>query len=256
MTTTEIAPSDLTRASISLREGKATLRQAVGSLIGPAPVEHPAEDVTFPAVPKAKEITAEDREALLALPLVFGSVVMENRRTLEPAEIAAVHKEREVLKRISALMEGRADNLGEYIRTHVDVDAVKRHQAVLVDVTDEEGNVVKSATPRDKDGHLVLSAPQKPVRVPIEGTNQEFSLEYWAPRGQVTLDASELLRLYEDKEISREDYLSLTREVRVFDESKAQAACAKNPALLAVIAKIAKYPAAKPGTSLFVRKAK
>lgn len=243
---------------IALRDG-ARLGEVAETLIETVEVTHVPSTtaVPFPDLPKAPEITAEDKRALLDLPKVFGQVVMDTPRTLAPNEIADLAKERSVVKRITSLLKGREEAIGEYIRTHVDSEATAAGIGVPKDVV-RGGKVIVEATPRDDAGHYILAAKGNPTRVHIEGTNEDFSLEYRAGRsGTVTISGEDLLDLYESGQIDRADYLALTRETRVFDEDKARKACIDNPALLGVIAQVTRRTGAgSPGTSLYVRKAK
>lgn len=258
MTTTEIV-STVTAGKIALRNGEKTLLQVAETLIAPpAPLHVPStEPEAFPAVPETKVLTAEDKQALLDLPKVFGKVNLETRRTLGEAEIKKVYVEQEVLKRIVKVLAGREDNLKEFVRTHVDVDHEERGMAVKADVLSDDGEVIVEATPRDKSGHYIFATPGNPTRVNIPGTNKAYSLEYNKGRsGEVYIDDNALLDLYETGEITREQYLALTRERRVFDERKAEAACAKDEALLEVIARVTRRKGeTAPGTALNIRAA-
>lgn len=239
------------RGKIALREGK-SLRDVAASVMDPEP-EHVAvaEPVPFPDLPKPLTITPEDKRALLDLPKVFGQVNLMERRTLTDEEIVAVRTEQAVLRQIEALMKGRDEALKEYVRTHMDVEAEAQGIAVPKDVV-RGGHVVVESTPRDQAGHYILASKGKPFRVDIPGTNQQYSSEYRA--GTVSIDPHVLDDMLENGEISREDYLSVTVERRVFDEAKAQKAMLARPERISLLRKIAKR--GQDGTSLFVRKAK
>lgn len=247
-----------TAGRIALKDG-ASINEVAETLIESAEVAHVPSTtaIPFPDLPKAPEITPEAKRALLDLPKVFGQVVMEAPRTLSDSEIADLARERSVVKQITTLLKGREEAIGEYIRTHVDIDASAAGIGVPKDVI-RSGKVVVEATPRDDAGHYILASKGNPTRVHIEGTNEDFSLEYRAGRsGTVSVSSEGLLDLYEAGEITREDYLALTREKRVFDEDKAKAACIKDPRLLGIIAQVTRRTGAgNPGTSLYVRKAK
>jgi hypothetical protein len=239
------------KGKIALRQGK-SLKDVAIEIADPAP-EHvvTAVAVPFPPVPAPLTITPEDKRALLDLPKVFGKVVVGERRTLAEDEITALRAEQEVLRQIENLMKGRDDAIKEYVRNHMDVDAEERGQAVPKDVV-RGGKVIVEATPRDGSGHYILASKGNPVRVPIPGTNTEYSSEYRA--GTVGINGSALDALLESGEITREDYLAMTVERRVFDEDKAKKALLAKPERLSILRKITTRSAA--GTSLFVRKAK
>ena len=192
-------------------------------------------------------------EALLALPGVFGKVQPDSRRTLTADEVKGLWDERLVLKAIGDLLDSREEDIKTLVRHHLDVDAEESGRAVSKAVIDPETHkVIVEATPRDINGHYVLAAPQQPERLNVPGTDQAFSREFRT--GSISVDADLLLRLHEDGDLSREDYLSFTREVRVFDKAKALAAISKNPNLLGLLAKISRKGLAS--TSIQARKQK
>ena len=256
-TSTEIVPA-FQRLRVALRDHTMTLTEAAGDLIGPVAPEGPGSEVVpFPDVPKTPILTDEDKAALAKLPSVFGKVLVEERRSLAGQEIADLFEERETVRQVMDVLKGRVDVINENVRTHVDVDAEERGVAVPKDYV-RSGRVLAEATPRDAAGHYIFASKGNPTRVNIPGTNQAFSLEYRAGSdGGAYIDANHLLDLLEAGEITRDQYLSLTSERRVFDEDKATKAIIKDPSLLGIIAKITRRSSpTKPGTSLFIRKAK
>lgn len=234
-----LTKTELDAARISLREG-ASLMSVVDPAAKPVPTSSKAVD--FPQVPETPEITPEIRQALRDLPKVYGQVVVEEPRTLGSTEIVSLHDEFVTLQAIGKTLERRADVVKEYVRTHVDAQAV------------QDGVDVKR-TPRDKAGHFILASKGEPTRVNVDGTNQAFSLEYRNGRaGTSSISSERLLDMYEQGEISREDYLSLTRERRVFDEDKATSAILAKPELLAVIrSAMVTTGQTDPGTNLYLR---
>lgn len=212
----------------------------------------PGQVVPFPDVPTPVVMTPEIQEALNALPEVFGKVSVDKRRTMTEEEILDVYKEHEALKALEDVLKSRRDNLKTYVRHHLDVDAEERNIAVPADVFDKKGNKIADASPRDPHGHYVLGEKGKPERLHIPGTNQDFSREASSYKAQV--DGDRLRELHEAGEISREDYLALTREVRVFDEDKARKALAKDKRLFGVLARITQRGGMK--SALYVRKAR
>jgi hypothetical protein len=212
----------------------------------------PGQVIPFPDVPAPVIMTKEIQEALEALPEVFGKVNIEKRRTLTPEEITQVFDEHEALGALQNVLQDRRDNLKEYVRTHLDVDAEEENRAIPADVFDAEGNKIAEASPRDPHGHYVLGEKGSPERLNVPGTNKAFSRE--ASSYKASISGDRLLELYEAGEISREDYLAFTREVRIFDENKARQAIHKDPRLLGLLARITQRGGMK--SALFVRKAK
>lgn len=251
MTQTEVVPLYVERGRVAIKENK-SLEEIAEAVLDETPVTITDVVVPFPALPKPLELTDEHKKALRSLAKVFGQVQKTERGTLTPEEIAAVYEEREVLRTITELLSGREDAIKEYVRHHFDVDAEERGVAVPKAVIDRAtGTVIVEPSPRSKDGHYVLGTKGNPERLPIPGTNMEWSREFRADKPQV--EGSRLKELFEAGEISKEEYYAFTREQRVFDADKARESLKKNPALLGVLRRISTRTGV--GSSLFVRKA-
>lgn len=230
------------RGTIVLKQG-GDLAQIREALTDVAEVEAP-QVVAFPPVPSPIVLTDDVKKALRRLPDVFAQVQPLERRALTEAELAQVHDERDVLGHIVDLLGGRQEDLKEIVRTHMDV------------VAEKDGKADPDESLRDAHGHYVLAAKGNPERVHIPGTNLDFSREYRA--GRDSLDTSVLEEMVTNGEISREAYLAMTVERRVFDENKTMLALSAKDSLRADIFKAIKAMTKKgvPGTSLFTRKAK
>lgn len=236
----KITASQISTAKASLREGVSVADVLQALAEGPtAPIEH-----DLAGVPEGTHITDEVRQALRTLPKVFGAVVVQDRRELTPAEIGSAYQEFTVLRTIGDTLKQRAETIKENIRTHVDVQAER--------TGDADGATV------DASGHYLLARPKNPVRVDVPDANEQFSIEYRSGRsGKMTVSSEALLQAYEDGELTREQYLSLTRETRVFDEAKASKAVVADPSLLQVIRDASRVTGAtEPGSSLYLRKSK
>ena len=206
----------------------------------------PAKVATGPApVPTSPEITPDVKRALIDLPKVFGKVIVEERRALTSGEVVSLHSEYKVLKAIGDTLTKRMSVVNENVRSHIDVSL-------------ERDGLVDESTDRDSSGHYVVASKGNPTTVHVDGTNENFSLEFRSGRaGTVSISSEALLDLYEAGEISREQYLSLTRETRVFDEHKATDEILKDPSLMDVVRKASRRTGQTAnGTSLFVRKVK
>lgn len=238
-TAKHLTKTELDAVRVSLREG-ASLMSVVDPAAKPVPTTSKAVD--FPPVPATPEITPEVRQALRDLPKVYGQVVVEEPRVLGASEVVSLHDEFTTLQQIGDTLTRRLEVVKEYVRSHVDAAAL------------QDGVDVKK-TPRDKAGHFILASKGNPTRVNIDGTNKAFSLEYRSGRaGTSTISSDRLLDMYEQGEISREDYLSVTRERRVFDEDKATAAILAKPELLGVIrSAMVTTGQTDPGTNLYLR---
>jgi hypothetical protein len=254
---TEIEPF-LAEGRIVLKEPGVSLKAVQEAIVEPYQADVArTEDVPFPAPPRPLKITTEVEEALQVLPSVFARVQPETRRTLTDAENHDVYAEREALRTIIDLLKQRDEDLKTLIRTHMDVDAEERNIAVPKAQVDEAtGQVIVAATERDINGHYVLASKGNPERCPIPGENLEWSREYRS--GSTSVDSTVLTQMAKDGEISRAAFLAMTREVRVFDETKALDNAVHNDGVrdevLKAIRKMTKH--GKPSTQLFVRKPK
>lgn len=254
---TTVVPVWQAKARLALREG-AKLTDVAKALVSGMDEQAEAEEAArlaelaklgktptvlaapFPAVPEAADLTPEQKTALVDLSKVFNVVTPDKRRALTDAESTALYRERETLRAILEPLGNRDELIKEYVRNHLDVTAEKDKVADPVE------------TERDAHGHYIVAALGKPERARIPGTDQAWSREYRS--GTVTISGGDLLDLYESGQITRETYLSFTREVRVFDEAKTTAAIVKDPSLLDVLKLITKRNGA--GTSVTTRKAK
>lgn len=221
--TKELSPV-VKRGQLALREPKASLASVAAAMLQEAPDVEQAV-APFPAVPKALELTPEVKDALAQVGEVFAAVQPTERRMLTETEVAAVYLERQVVKTVSTALKDREETIKEYVRNHFDVAAEVR------------GDANPESTPRDANGHYVIASLGNPETLHVEGTNEEFRRSSRTSKAGV--NGSALLDLYEAGEITRDDYLAFTREVRVFDEEKALKAINADPARLEILARLA-----------------
>lgn len=257
-TSTSIEPV-IARGRVALKESGGNIRSVAEAMMEPY---HPdvarTETVEFPPVPGPLVLDEETKKALKALPRVFAVVQPEERRPLSDEELAKVYEEREVLGKIVDLLVGRQEDIKTLVRHHMDAEAEAKGIAVPRALVDHEtGQVIVEATDRDANGHYVLCAPQNPERCPIPGTNFDFSREY--RKGAISVETNLLDTMVEAGEITRDVYLAMTREQRVFDPSKAMDKAVHGEpevrdGILRAIKAMTKV--GRPGTSLFVRKRK
>lgn len=243
------------RGTYALRQNpNATLAELAAAITDEVPTfwAMPGMVVPFPDIPSPVSMTKEMEDALLALPEVFGKTNLDRRRTMTDDEVLAVYKEHEALKALETSLKDRRDNLKAYVRHHLDVAAEQEGRAVPADVFDENGEKVREASPRDPSGFYVLGEKGKPERLNIGDTGQAFSREASSYKAQV--DGDRLTELYDAGQITREQYLALTVERRVFDEDKARKSISKDKTLLGVLARITQRGGMK--SALYVRKAR
>lgn len=174
--------------------------------------------------------------ALTVLPAVFAKKQVTEIRMLTPEELADLAEEQETIEAITKPLKTRLDAIKDSIRHHLDLRGVA-------------GGRVTSETEVDANGHYVFAKPQQPDILAMPGTSKVWSNQYSS--GSVQIDGDKLLTMYETGEITREQYLAFTKEVRVFDEAKAMASMAKDPSLLVIFRKIIKK--GRAGSALYVR---
>jgi hypothetical protein len=196
--------------------------------------EAPVVEQGQPAPPAP--ITDDLRKAVAKLPEVFGSVVPNKVRALTPSERVALIEERETIDVILSTLKSRKD---EGIRETLANDVDQRIETTL-----PEAELATLA--KDETGHYLheqyIPVPDKSVRIARE-----------IRVGSPTISQEKLLEAFEEGKLSREEYLACTREVRVFDETKARKAIERNPELLAKLAEYATEPGKSVG-AIYIRK--
>lgn len=179
-----------------------------------------------PATVKIPVLTEAHLKALKTLPEVFARVTPSEPRMLTEQEQQALVAERDTVDLLLSLLKARKDgSLREHLANHLDRLAEEEGLASEGDVT-------------DKKGHYFVKQD-----VPVEGTGRKVQRIVSEPKPRI--DSAALLRMHEEGDLSREEYLSLTvvPEVsRVFDEPKARKAIKKHPHLLRKIAQATTRP--------------
>jgi hypothetical protein len=196
-------------------------------LTAPLPVPADADEqpaIPFPPLPKVVQLTDEARGALTALPTVFGSVGMTERRILTDAEVQAISVEADVIETVESLVKARKEAIKETIRHHNDMTAQQAGQAFPK--RRRIGSKVVDATPRDKSGHYLLAQPKQPFVTAVKGFAKGWEQRFTA--GSTSQSVEQLERLYLGGAIERADYLGFTHEVRVLDEDKIRSYLRKN----------------------------
>ena len=209
--------------------------------------------VIEPAFPKFAEITDATKSAMLVLPEVVGEVRPTEPRVLEPEEIVTLFREQEAVRTVLTNLKSVDEDIKEVVRHHMDKQAEQDNRVIPKRIV-RNGQVVAEATERDANGHYLLATKGNPERVVVEGTGMAYSNEYRESAAAISNASVELLDLYDRGEITREQYLALTKETRVYDETKVMAAMSKDPETYIPIIAAVTHKAA-PSQSLFVRKA-
>lgn len=206
-----------------------TVLKALSSRVEP-------DKAKVPQAPAAIPMTDELVHALTVLPAVFGKVNPTSVCQLSDEENRALLEENRTLDTILKALTTRLEDTKAIARNHIHMTAVANGDAAA-------GGEV------DQRGHVLVAGPGEPYKVAIPGTDQAWSLQYVAPRTEISDTLLEQLR-----ETDNEAYLALTKTVRVFDEEKAIRSIRKNPGLLRTVHSLIKK--GRPSTSLFVRKQK
>ena len=181
-------------------------------------------------IPLPAQITIEQANAVARLHEVYGKVQPQEVRKLEPTEVNDLMEERLVLDEVESIAKVRKESIRTAVLNHIDS---------VIPESDGEG--------RNKEGHLLVQA-----RVHPSDHDKDFSWEV-SNRGG-TLDETALRALDASGAISHEDYLAMTDQVRVVNESKVLDMLRKKPELLDRIGE-AVSPTSKVG-SLYIRKKK
>jgi hypothetical protein len=224
----------------------APLSEVAETLLGGVPVVEAPTD--FPELPAPLEATAATRKSFGTLGKIFNKVIMVTRRRMTEAELADLGAEYEDIKNVSALLENRAEQIKEYVRTHQDVEAEEQGLAFPKDVV-RNGNILARATERDAKGHYLLAAPKNPSVTEIPGTNGvKFSNQYSS--GRTSEDLAYITRAFEAGEIDEAMYKACTRVVRVPDAKKISEYVVKTGDT-SLLSKIVKR--GRPSTALYLR---
>lgn len=252
MTSTELSPI-LKRGQLVLKEG-GSLKEAAQAMVTEAPLITYPESLPFPAPAKTITITQDMLSALERLSETFGQVCPDTRRELTREELALLCSERRDISAVLEPMTKRKDAIGTIVRHHIDCKAEAEGQAVPRAVVDPEtGETIVAATPRDVKGHYILASKGKPCQVPGDD-GYVFSEQYSSGKTSFDDATDKLLAMYEAGDITREEYLACTREVRAYDEGKVNAFIQRNPERgLEILQSIATHSPA--GTAIYVRKA-
>lgn len=237
---TNTAALDLIKTKTALREGTVAKIDTIFDAVAPKPTSPEVAKVPMPVA-----ISDEERQALERLPEVIGAVVPTERRVLTDDEPDLLLSEREVLKVIEGLVKRRLSDISL---------TVLNHSSSEVDLGATDGVML------DQDGKPLLNKEGQVVRkvkvLPQDSSIKScFSVE--TRGGTPTFDLAQFEKDCDDPEVedlTHQDYLDNTTQVRVFDENKVMINLRKNPDLLDSIARYVKAPV--PTVAVYVRTAK
>ena len=222
MTSTELTPV------VQSIEKATSLADVLKGRVRPQAPEIPVV-LPLPAV-----LTTEDRNALQALPEVFGKVVPTERVALTPVELTSLFKERQVLAQVAKIAEERKESIRTTVVNHFDVTLEKTG--------------VPADTLRDKEGHYLATAKQD-----IPDSHKRFAWEIRQGAPKINEKALYEMCHTEGSGLTHEDWLKMTMPVvgREFSEEKAMMHLKEHPELLDKIVEAAVEPV--PVGALYVR---
>lgn len=173
------------------------------------------------SVAKAVTLTEQEKAALTAFASQLGEAVWPTtRRQLKQPELRKLVELLTTTKDLKKLVERVEGAEKTALFNHFDVCAEK----------DADDPANPAISPRHKDGFYIRedtengSVPDLPVKVTRE-----------VKSASVALSAEKLLELVITGEISRETYLSLTKQVRVIDEDAVMREIKRDPGLISVL---------------------
>ncbi|MGA5598437.1 hypothetical protein ACPCSE_29805 [Streptomyces cellulosae] len=174
------------------------------------PVTAPPAEKKKPSKEAASQDVEEARQAIQALPEVFGTVKEPAaRRQFSPAELRKVLAEKSAIADAKSRITKREAALNEMISTHFDVYA-------------ESLGLVDETVPKDAKGHYLIGSKGNRLEQAVEGTDQLLTREKATDKSELSHDL--LLDAYEQGKISRAEYLAFTKTIRVIDEDKISSA--------------------------------
>jgi hypothetical protein len=213
----QVVPGSLAYVTATDPSRKWDLAKLAGMLGGDAV---PPQVTPQPKVTEPVKITPELKAALKRLPEVFGSVAPTEARKLEAAEVRRLTDERTVLNQVITALGSRDKDIDEAIRSHMDALAA------------EDAPVIAEGVAK---GHRLLASEGDPFEVPVEG--YEDAWQQRKVRGKAEMSLGLLTDLLVAEKITREEFMSLTAQVRVLDEDRIKKAVRRNPARILSVLK-------------------
>jgi hypothetical protein len=230
----QIAPGALALAQSG---GPLSIADLADRLLRPPPLA--PLDSPFPQPPAAKSVTDKLRASLRSVAAAFGGVQPTERRKLEAAEVKSLTDESSIITAITKPLGARLKDIQEIIRMHGDF------------IAEEQGMANERISGGVGEGHWLAATPGSPFEIPVDGYEDAWQQRY--VKGGVDTSIRALEALEEAGDITRKEYLAMTAEVRVLDETKMASFIHKNPERgLEILRKISTKGA--PSASLYAPK--
>jgi hypothetical protein len=192
-----------------------TMLDLADMLAGPAREFSKADSLPKPA-PQV-EFTDVLRQALRALPDVFGVVMPDEARALDRHEVKAITDEVLAINTILKELNARKEAIKESVRNHQD------HQAEASGLKDGVTRVAEGAA----KGHWLLAREDEPFETPVDGYTDCWQQRYVS--GRAFVNGAEIFVMEAEGTITREEYLGCTSSKRHFDAGKMEAFIRRNP---------------------------
>lgn len=206
----QIAPGALALAQSG---GPLNIAELADRLLAPPPLA--PLDSPFPKPPAPKSVTDKLRTALRSVAAAFGGVQPTERRKLEAAELKTLTDEAAIITAITKPLGARLKDIQDIVRMHSDFLAEEQH----LDNERLSGGV--------GGGHWLAATPGAPFEIPVEGYEDAWHQRY--VKGGVDTSIRALEDLEKAGDLTRKEYLAMTAEVRVLDETKMASFIHKNP---------------------------
>jgi len=230
----QIAPGALALAQSGQQLSIADLADKLLSPPPLAPLNSP-----FPQPPAPKAVTDRLRSSLRAVAAAFGGVQPTERRKLEAAEVKSLTDEAAIITAITKPLGARLKDIQEIIRMHGDF------------VAEDRGMASERISGGVGEGHWLAATPGSPFEIPVDGYEDPWQQRY--VKGGTETSLRVLGELVDSGEVTRKEYLAMTAEVRVLDETKMASFIHKNPQRgLEILKKISTKGA--PSASLYAPK--
>jgi hypothetical protein len=206
----QIAPGALALAQSG---GPLSIADLADRLLRPPPLA--PLDSPFPKPPAAKSVTDKLRASLRSVAAAFGGVQPTERRKLEAAEVKSLTDEASIITAITKPLGARLKDIQEIIRMHSDF------------LAEEQGMANERISGGVGEGHWLAATPGSPFEIQVDGYEDPWQQRY--VKGGVDVSLRTLEELEASGEVTRKEYLALTAEVRVLDETKMASFIHKNP---------------------------
>jgi hypothetical protein len=216
-----------------------TMLDLADMLAGPAREFSKADSLPQPA-PKVK-FTEVLRNALKALPDVFGVVMPDEARALDRHEVRALTDEVNAIDTVLKELNARKEAIKDSIRNHQD------YQAKAEGLPEGAVRIAEGTA----KGHWLVAKKGEPFETPVDGYTDCWQQRYVS--GSVSVNGSMIFDLEARGVVTHEEYLACTSSKRHFDASRLEALIRKDPARgLAILARMTTRSA--PSASVYAPK--